>query len=212
MKTRIDYREYGLADVNWEDDTLNTNIGNIDGSDPSKEGYAKGYNMDPYEYRLIAKKENKKMKSRLLKRRAAVEIMDITYTPKNYVEELLTLYKQTDGSLQNFFDGFTSNGKIDNKTKKQMCEILKEMGYEIKPTLLDENVKFADLGIDKVRDLQIQDSSLSRMENMLSGNADPTTRPNKGCGFGYDEISQTRSDIGGVPPTTYEITSRLKKK
>lgn len=212
METRIDYKEYGLADVNWEDDTLDTNIGNIDGSDPSKEGYAKGYNMDPYEYRLIAKKENKKMKSRLLKKRAAVETLDITYTPRNYVERLLTLYKQADGTLQDLFDGFTSNGKISNKVKKQMCEILKEMGYEVKPILLDENIKFADLGIDKVRDLQIQDSSLSRMENMLSGNADPTTRPNKGCGFGYDEISQTRSDFGGVPASSYEITSRLKKK
>ena len=90
--TRIEYQEYNLADENWEDDTLNKNIGDIDGSDPSKSGYAKGYKLDPYEIRNYAKKGEKLMSSRLLKKHAAAEVIDITYDANNYVNELLTFY------------------------------------------------------------------------------------------------------------------------
>ena len=210
--TRIEYQEYNLADENWEDDTLNKNIGDIDGSDPSKSGYAKGYKLDPYEIRNYAKKGEKLMSIRLLKKHAAAEVIDITYDANNYVNELLTFYHDSGCPLNDCFDQFTSNYKVNNDMKKQMCYILKQKGYNVKPTLVDETIRYADFGIDRVKDIQISDSSLDRMENILNGNANPITMPNVSYnGFGYDEISQTRSDIG-VQPVIFEITSRLKCK
>lgn len=50
---------YNLSDLNWKDDTLETGIGDTDGSDPSMKGYNKGWQMDPYEQRYYANKNNK---------------------------------------------------------------------------------------------------------------------------------------------------------
>ena len=155
--TRIEYQEYNLADENWEDDTLNKNIGDIDGSDPSKSGYAKGYKLDPYEIRNYAKKGGN-------------AVTNITYDANNYVNELLTFYHDSGCPLNDCFDQFTSNYKVNNDMKKQMCYILKQKGYNVKPTLVDETIRYADFGIDRVKDIQISDSSLDRMENILNGN------------------------------------------
>ena len=39
---------YNLSDINWEDETLENGIGDIDGSDPTMKGYNKEYEVDPY--------------------------------------------------------------------------------------------------------------------------------------------------------------------
>ena len=204
---------YNNSETSAEDETLYTGEGDIESSDPSKKAYDIGYYLEPYEMRYIASKGECKMISRL-KKKAAVEIRDITFSADNYVDELLSIWKEADGRLQDFFDAFTSNGKIDNKTKKQMIEILREKGYkDVYPTLLDERVKHANA----LNDIQISNESLDSMEKMLSGNQDKLSTPNinslNSTSIGYDENSQMRDDFG-IRPEQYEInlSSRLSKK
>lgn len=73
---------------------------------------------------------------------AAKEVRDITYSPENLAKEVLTLWRQVDGPLQNFFDGFTMN-KMPNEMKKQIAEILNSWGYDITPTLTDQTPRYA---------------------------------------------------------------------
>lgn len=73
---------------------------------------------------------------------AAKEVQDITYTPENLAKEIITLWSQTDGPIQNFFDGFTMN-KTDNKMKKDISDILNEWGYNIKPTFVQDTPIYA---------------------------------------------------------------------
>ena len=73
---------------------------------------------------------------------AAKEVIDISYTPENIAKEILTLWSQADGPLQDFFDAFTAN-KMTNEMKKQVADNLKEMGYDVTPVLVDETPKYA---------------------------------------------------------------------
>lgn len=204
---------YNVSDLNWQDDTLETGIGDIDGSDPSKKGYSKGYQLDPYEERFYANYNGGKRMRRLKK--AVVEVRDISYSAENYANELLSIWKESDSPIQDFFDAFTSNGKISNNDKKDMAKLLKERGYEVTPCLLDETVRYANN--QYFRDIQISDESLEQMENMLGGNQTPLVQKmnNDGNDLGYNQIDDLYSDIGGPAPSLYEVTckktSRLKK-
>jgi LysM domain. len=73
---------------------------------------------------------------------AGKEIRDISYTPENIAIEILTLWKQVDGPLQNFFDAFTMN-KTTNEMKIQIANCLASMGYNVVPVLVDETPKYA---------------------------------------------------------------------
>lgn len=73
---------------------------------------------------------------------AAKEVQEITYTPENLAKEILTLWSQVDGPLQNFYDGFTMN-KTTNEMKKQIADILKNWGYEVTPTITDTTPRYA---------------------------------------------------------------------
>lgn len=209
---------YNTSETSTEDYTLYTNEGDIEGSDPSKTSYERGYKLQPYEMRYIANK-GRKNKMKRLRRKAAVEITKIKFSPQDYAEEILSIWKEVDGPLQDYFDAFTSNGKVDNKTKKEICEILREKGFEVVPTLLDERPKYAAVG-NELNDIQLSDISLNNMEDSLNGNRDPLTRANinrlTSTEKGYDEISQLNDDFG-VMPHNYEIdsvkmSSRLLRK
>lgn len=73
---------------------------------------------------------------------AAKEVIDITYTPENLAKEILTLWSQVDGPLQNFYDGFTMN-KMNNKMKQDIADLLNEWGYEVTPTLTQDTPIYA---------------------------------------------------------------------
>lgn len=73
---------------------------------------------------------------------AAKEVRDISYTPENLAKEILSIWSQVDGPLQNFYDGFTMN-KMDNKLKISIANILKEWGYEVYPTLTTDKPIYA---------------------------------------------------------------------
>lgn len=78
-------------------------------------------------------------------RLAAKEVEEITYTPENLAREILTLWSQVDGPLQNFFDGFTMN-KMSNAMIRRIAEILNDWGYNVVPTLTDQTPRYASLG------------------------------------------------------------------
>lgn len=207
----LDLDVYNLSDLNWKDDTLETGIGDIDGSDPSMKGYNKGWQMEPYKQRYYANIIDKRsVKMNRIKKTSAKEVIDISYGAENYANEILSLWQEVDGPLQNFFEAFTMN-KIDNKMKKEIAKILGEQGFKVYPVLVDERAIHANAN----NDFQISDESLSAMENMLSGHADPiNTGFSNGSNrdFGFDSMTQMNSDIG-VAPFNYETrVSRLKKK
>src|SRR3712207_1194322 len=110
--------DYNLSDLNWKDDTLENGIGDIDGSDPSMKGYNKGWQQEPYKDRYYANKK-----------KAAKEVNDISYDSENLAREILELWSQADGPLQNFFEAFTMN-KVSNKMKKEIADIIRKKGYE----------------------------------------------------------------------------------
>lgn len=73
---------------------------------------------------------------------AAKEVMDISYTPDNLAKEIITIWSQVDGPLQDFFNAFTMN-KMTNEMKQQIAEILKGWGYEVIPVLEDRTPRHA---------------------------------------------------------------------
>lgn len=99
---------------------------------------------------------------------AAEEVRIIEYTPEGLAKEILTLWKQVDGPLQNFFDGFTAN-KTTNDMKKKICEVLKGWGYEVTPTLVDETPRHANAfkGLMKGANLKNAKESITYFKNMF---------------------------------------------
>lgn len=203
---------YNLSDMNWLDETLETGIGDIDGSDPSMKGYNKGWQMEPYKQRYYANKRSEKMSR--IRRTSAKEVIDISYSAENYANEILSLWQEADGPLQNFFEAFTMN-KVDNKTKKEIAKILTEKGFKVCPVLTDERAIHAYSLFENTKDYQLSNELLTSIENRFNGQANPlntnyTNGPTRD--FGYDNITQMNSDIG-VVPNYYEVRiSRLKKK
>lgn len=73
---------------------------------------------------------------------AAKEVQDISYTPDNLAKEIITLWSQADGPLQDFFNAFTMN-KMTNEMKQQIAYTLKQWGYEVTPVLEDRTPRHA---------------------------------------------------------------------
>lgn len=99
---------------------------------------------------------------------AAEEVRVLEYTPEGVAKQMLTLWNQADGPLQNFFDGFTAN-KTTNEMKKQVAEILKGWGYDVTPTLVDETPRFAKAfkGLMKGASLKNVSSSINYYSEMF---------------------------------------------
>ena len=254
---------YNLSDENFKDDTLESGIGDIDGSDPSMTGYNKGWQQDPYQQRYYADK-------RTNKKEAAKETMEIEHTAEGYAKEILALWSQVDGPLQNFFEAFTMNklnengyeihpiltdrrsryANISNKIKKMasndkqklfnyfvkifpdsvVTELVSDINsvneeginidepelngvieFYIEENPEDQAIKLLNTAMSnniEFVDFQLSDATLTALENVLSGQADPIYN-----GPGINEEVTDRSDLG-VPPNVYEtrLSKRLKKK
>jgi hypothetical protein len=127
---------YDIADPLWEDSAASKHSSPV--ADPSMNDFLKGYNMQTksgegmYEFKQFANTK-----------KAAKETVDISYTPEALVKRILTLWRNN-GPLQSFFDGFVSNQKVSNKLKKQLADMLGEMGYEVHPTFHDEKPRYAN--------------------------------------------------------------------
>lgn len=98
--------------------------------------FLQGYKREPYAFQQYANKNHKNEKL------AAQEVIDVSYTPQALVKQFLT-YWRNNGPIQNFFDAFTSQGKVKNQMKKELADILKSMGYEVVPTYHDEKNRYA---------------------------------------------------------------------
>ncbi len=117
-----------VKNLNWRDD------GN-ELEDPSMNDYLKGYNMRPYDFVQWAKKENKIVK------KAAKEVVPMHFYPEYLADYILTLWNGTDGTLQDFFNGFTL--RYNNNLKESIAKSLNKMGYEIYPVYVDDRAFFA---------------------------------------------------------------------
>lgn len=73
---------------------------------------------------------------------AAKEVQDISYTPENLAKEIITLWSQADGPLQDFFNAFTMN-KMTNEIKTQVADIINGWGYDVTPSLDDRTPRYA---------------------------------------------------------------------
>lgn len=185
---------YNLSDINWEDETLENGIGDIDGSDPTMKGYNKEYEVDPYKQRYYANKT------------AAKEIIDVSNSAENYANEILSLWQEADGPLQNFFEAFTMN-KLENNLIKEIAQILRQKGYNVYPILTDRRIRYAkNTDIKPYVDLQLSDESLSAMEKITNEQDNPIYNGSR------DEEYTDRNELG-FPCNTYEVSlnSRLKK-
>lgn len=208
--------DYRISDLNWKDDTLENNIGDIDGSDPSMKGYNKGWQMEPYKQRYYANKIlDKRSVNMKITKLSAKETIDISHSSENYANEILSLWAETDGPLQNFYEAFTMN-KISNKMKKEIAEILNSKGYKVYPVLVDERQVHAYSLFETVDDYQISNESLTSMENRFNGQGDSLntnfSNDSSTRSFGFDNVTQMNSDISVAPSMHETRISRLKKK
>lgn len=278
---------YDTRDLNWKDDVDSFDGRNV--NDPiTRENYKfdvqgtvnsfnKGYQYDPYSIRQYAHKC-----ANLIKK-AYTEVDVLSFTPEYLADKILKIWNGVDGTLQDYYTGFCL--RYDNDLKIKIANVLKSMGYEVYPLLLDNRKRYAKLitasnnknlndiidvclniypnsiglykfaedintsrvdsnelleyykGIfpddfalslvylsmndnDKIKkwgqpyntqlkqDIQLSDESLEKIEDIMSGNADPYYRNTNNNN--YDFVTDTRLDT--VSPNTYEVTSAMDDK
>ena len=119
--------DYDL-DLNWKDDGKTT-------GDPSMNDYLKGYQIDPYAFTQWAKKNKKNIKT------AAKETIVMHFCPEFLADYILTLWNGVDGTLQDFYDGFTL--RYNNNMKKAIADEIKKRGFSVYPTLTDDRAFYA---------------------------------------------------------------------
>ena len=128
LKTDIQKpKEYDYdLDLNYRDDGDAT-------STPSINDFLKGYQAEPYAFTQWAKKNNVKV--------AAEEVINMHYHPEFLADYILTLWNGSDGSLQDYFEGFTL--RYNNNLKKAVAEEIKKHGYTVYPVLTDDRAFYA---------------------------------------------------------------------
>lgn len=120
-------QEYNYEqNLNWRDD--GDELG-----DASMNDYLKGYQIEPYAFQQWASKKNIKV--------AASEVINMHYYPEFLADYILTLWNGTDGSLQNYFEGFTL--RYNNNMKQNIASELAKKGYKVHPILTDDRAYYA---------------------------------------------------------------------
>lgn len=136
IKITLDYgTENNYTDknnLNWRDDDMSYKDTN---------NYFDGYKNDPY-----MKFKGYRLAQRIKK--AYTETRELDNTPEGLAKEIIYLWKQVDGPLQNLFEGFTL--RFTNKEKEDIAKILKDMGYEVKPVILDETKRYASSDVFEI--------------------------------------------------------------
>jgi len=120
-------KEYDYEqNLNWRDD--GDELG-----DASMNDYLKGYQIEPYAFQQWANKKNIKI--------AAQEVINMHYYPEFLADYILTLWNGTDGTLQNYFEGFTL--RYNNNMKQSIANELAKKGYKVHPILTDDRAYYA---------------------------------------------------------------------
>ena len=114
--------------LNWRDD--GDELG-----DPSMNDYLQGYQDRPYDFARWAKLNNKTEK------RATREVIPMHFYPEYLADLILTLWNGVDGTLQDFFNGFTL--RYNNNMKQEIAKCINKAGYEVVPVLTDDRAFFA---------------------------------------------------------------------
>lgn len=119
--------DYDL-DLNWRDDGDEL-------SDPCMNDYLKGYQLEPYAFQQWSKMNNSNTKT------AAQEVINMHFHPEFLADYILTLWNGIDGSLQDFYEGFTL--RYNNNLKKAIADQIKTKGYTVYPVLTDDRAFYA---------------------------------------------------------------------
>jgi len=114
--------------LNWRDD--GDEVG-----DPSMNDYLQGYQDRPYDFARWAKLNNK------MEKRATREVIPMHFYPEYLADLILTLWNGIDGTLQDFFNGFTL--RYNNNMKQEIAKYINKAGYEVVPVLTDDRAFFA---------------------------------------------------------------------
>lgn len=104
--------------------------------DGTMKDFNEGYEKDPYSIRQFATKQKGLIKT------ADEETVIMKFSPDFLADRILTLWNGADGPLQNFYDLFTL--RYDNKMKMDIAKLLKEQGYMVYPTLIDDKPRYAN--------------------------------------------------------------------
>lgn len=115
--------DYDL-DLNWKDDV----------EEASMNDYLKGYQEEPYAFKQWASKHKKDVT-------AASEVYPMHFYPEFLADYILTKWNGVDGSLQDFYEGFTL--RYNNNLKRAVAEQLKKLGYTVYPVLTDDRAFYA---------------------------------------------------------------------
>lgn len=118
---------------NYESD-LNVRDEGDGTADPAYNDFYKGYAMDPYAWRQWAKKKG-------LTREAVREVVPAPGNIDQLADYVLMLWQRLDGTLQDFFDGFTL--RYPNTMKRALAKAISDRGYTVYPVLTDDKVYYA---------------------------------------------------------------------
>ena len=117
--------------------------------DPSMNDYLKGYQMRPYDFVQWAKKKNKTVK------KASKEVIPMHFYPEYLADYILTLWNGVDGTLQDFYNGFTL--RYNNNLKESIAKELKMKGYEVYPVFTDDRAFFAKKADEQMKRIAAAD-------------------------------------------------------
>lgn len=116
----------------------------LDAGDPrmmaSMNDFIKGYNINPYEFRIWANTKHKKKYASMMKKGSG-EVFVMQFSPEFLADRILTLWNKSNGPLQNFFEAFTL--RYNNNLKQQIASVLARQGYLVFPILTDDKPRYA---------------------------------------------------------------------
>jgi hypothetical protein len=116
-------------DLNYRDDGDAT-------ATPSYNDMYKGWQMDPYLPRQWASANKNR-----LTRTAVREVTQAPGDVNQLADYVLMLWQRVDGTLQDFFDGFTL--RYPNTLKRELAKAIGERGYKVYPVITDDRVYYA---------------------------------------------------------------------
>lgn len=130
VETQADTAYSYESDLNVRDEGDGT-------ADPAYNDFYKGYAMDPYAWRQWAERRDGKH----LTRTAVREVVPVPGNVDQLADYVLMLWQRLDGTLQDFFDGFTL--RYPNTMKRALAKAISDRGYTVYPVLTDDRVYYA---------------------------------------------------------------------
>lgn len=135
---------------------------------------------------------------------------------QNVIKRLASLnsnsgFKLFAGEIQDLKDNDVKVTKVDAQGLLDYYKLIYPSDYALSLVNIKiDNVSQANSEFELYNDVSLSDESLDKIEDYMSGNADPTYVKDNGFGdFNYDFLSDSRKD--GVQPSDYVLKANKKK-